>query len=1180
MKGFKTPEVPEIGRGVSFEELVSRCGDKRLDVVGVSAGALAPFAAFLEGSRRNRTVVIAKDAGSARQLERDLRFHAVGAREDGGVLLFPGYDQGPYDDLVPDRGSTLARAGALLELSLERWRFLVIPAEALLRRVMSRRVFEDACVSVVPGDRIDRDFTAALLERGGYNRAPLVEEPGTYALRGGIIDFFPPYLSVPVRVELFGSEVDSLRAFDPETQAGGEKLDEAWIHPVRPYLLPSDEDRRREIARRARAACDQVDMPTARTERLIDDLLDGRTFVGADGFAPAFVDGSGSLFDYLPRGVDLLVESMSAVDPLFDKILAGVALDRESRLDRGEPSFPVEDHFLTAAEISEAVAGSFVVGTHDLITEGGRGAVFGPPEEVHDLKTEGTEDLFERIRRLSGPGEMTDPVGPLVAYVRELIEEGYLVELVAHTEGQAHRLIDMLTGRGLEISSDGAPDQDRPSVSVGELARGCLLPAAGLAWITEEEVFGRRTRLARGKRRAKTTLQDLRELAPGDLVVHAEHGIGRYEGLHRQSIRGVEVDFIHIEYRDGDKLFLPVYRLDQVQKYRAAGDGEPRMDKLGGQTFSKKKAKAIKRAMEIAAKLLDLYAARKVSERNPVDSVDDLYREFEAGFPFEETDDQARAIDEVMADLEGDKPMDRLICGDVGFGKTEVAMRAAFRVVMSGRQAAVLVPTTVLAQQHYLGFVKRLAPYPVKVAMASRFRTPAQNSETILGLKEGSVDIVVGTHRLLSKDVHFKRLGLLVIDEEHRFGVTHKERIRALRSSVDTLVMTATPIPRTLHMAFSGIRDLSLIGTAPVDRRPIKTVACHDDPGLLRKAMERELARGGQVFFVHNRVRDIHKIVEYVQRLMPNAKVAVGHGQMKEDVLERVMMDFVSGAYDILVSTSIIESGLDIPRANTMIVNRADTFGLAQLYQMRGRIGRSNRQAYAYLVVPPMNALSDEARERVEALTRHTDLGSGFSLATLDLEIRGAGNLLGAEQSGDVGGVGFEMFCDLLEEASSRLRGEEPKGGVEPEVTFEEPGFLSEDYIPDVGLRLRFYKRLASAREELEVEEHVAAMVDQFGALPEEALALVDAMKAKALCRNLGVVGLEVFKKRMAVHLGSESNRSRRTRSWPSCRRGAAGSASPLISRFSRTSARAQGPEAARPLGSCEGWAPMRYKTG
>jgi transcription-repair coupling factor (superfamily II helicase) len=1120
--------IPAIGTGATLSAIVDAARAVRADLVGARGGALAAALVPLQEALGVPIAIVAEDADRARQIVHDLDFHnSAAGREAQETLFFPGYELGPYDALIPDRRTSMRRAAVLFRLAVVRgWRFLVAPADAFVRRVAPRDDFEAACLPIAAGDAIDRSALAAVLERGGYGRAPLVEEPGTYALRGAVVDVFPPYLERPLRLELDGDVVERLRAFDPETQIGAEPLAEAWVHPVRLSLGPADDLERAAAAARIRAICDAVDQPTARTDRLIDDLLEGRVFVGAEGFAPAFHEPLFDLLSYLPQEARFCVDNPAGVRLAWQK--GAAALDREHAraAERGEPSFPPSRHALSPAQIEEAIAPRVAVASHRLAVIDD---ALHPLERCAapiELGAEGTDELGEHLRRISAPGEAVDVLGPLVGHLAALVEEGYRTAIVAHTAGLAARLASMLRERGFPIAEQ-APDlaRSRPHVEVvvGELARGAVLPGEGLCWIAEEEIFGRRARRHGGGRSTRQTFADLSALKPGDLVVHKEHGVGRYEGLVRQRVREAEVDFLLIAYRDGDKLYVPIHRLSGVQKYRCEGEGAQRLDKLGGQTFSKTRAKAERGALELAAKLLDLYAKREIAEKAPLAAADALYGEFEAAFPFEETADQARAIDEVMADLEAPRSMDRLICGDVGFGKTEVALRAAFRTVMSGRQVAVLVPTTVLAQQHFQSFKARFADYPVRVAMLSRFRTDAENEATALGLKDGAIDIAIGTHRLLSKDVHFKRLGLLVVDEEHRFGVAHKERIRALKAAVDTLVMTATPIPRTLHMAFAGLRDLSLIATAPIDRRPIRTLVCHDDGELLRGAIERELARGGQVYFVHNRVKDIGKIAERVASLVPSARLAVGHGQMREETLERVMLDFVAGQYDVLVCTSIIESGLDIPRANTIVINRADTFGLAQLYQLRGRVGRSSAQAYAYLVVPPIASLSEEARERVETLARYTDLGAGFSVATMDLEIRGAGNLLGAEQSGDIAGVGFEMYLELLGEATARLKGEEVAADLEPEMTFEEPGFFPEELIPDVGQRLKYYKRLASARGEAEVDAIAAEMIDLFGPLSAPAEVAVSGMKAKALARQLRVAGVEVSARRLVVHLGADS---------------------------------------------------------
>ncbi|MEO7096399.1 MAG: transcription-repair coupling factor, partial [Polyangiales bacterium] len=604
--------------------------------------------------------------------------------------------------------------------------------------------------------------------------------------------------------------------------------------------------------------------------------------------------------------------------------------------------------------------------------------------------------------------------------------------------------------------------------------------------------------------------------------------------LHQPKTR---VDLIVVEYTGSDRLYLPVYRLNQIQKYSGGEAGEPKVDRLGGATFAKTKSRVEKAVKQMADELLRLYAERQAEQGEPLPPRDDEYREFEATFPFEETPDQAKAIDDVLNDLETPRPMDRLVCGDVGFGKTEVAIRAAFRAAIAGRQVAVLCPTTVLAQQHYLTFSQRLAEYPVTIGALSRFQDQREQSETIRRLKEGKLDIVIGTHRVLSKDVHFKDLALLVVDEEQRFGVAHKERIKQLKTKVHVLTLTATPIPRTLQMAVSGLRDLSLITTPPVDRRAIRTIVTRFDENVIREAITRELSRGGQVFYVYNRVSvadggGLYDKAQKVQQLVPTARVGVAHGQMTEKALEQAMLDFVEGKYDVLCSTSIIESGLDIPRANTMVVDRADLFGLSQLYQLRGRVGRSKERAYCYLIVPPHAAMSDEARMRIEALEKHTELGAGFKIASLDLEIRGAGDILGGEQSGNVAQVGFEMFCQMLDDAVRQLRGDDagvPDGhDIDPELSFDVEAFVPDDYVSEVGVRLTLYKRFASAPSsdaggEEFIDDLAAEMEDRFGPAPEHAARFVRLMRLKTELRALRVLGCEATRERVTLHLRNDT---------------------------------------------------------
>jgi transcription-repair coupling factor (superfamily II helicase) len=636
--------------------------------------------------------------------------------------------------------------------------------------------------------------------------------------------------------------------------------------------------------------------------------------------------------------------------------------------------------------------------------------------------------------------------------------------------------------------------------------------------IAEEEIFGRRQR-RRGisAARRKQILTSLEELKPGDPMVHVDFGVGIYRGLQHLRLAGVEGDFLLLEYAGSDKLYLPVDRLGLVQRYVGADGGEPRPDRLGGPGWEKSKARARASVHEMAAELLKIYAARQVQEGFAFSPPDDYFREFEAAFAWEETPDQMAAIEDVLADMQSGRPMDRLVCGDVGYGKTEVAMRGAFKAVMDGRQVAILVPTTVLAQQHLETLSRRFEGYPVIIEMLSRFRTPKEQKETLARLAKGEVDIIIGTHRLLQKDVTFRALGLLIIDEEQRFGVAHKERLKQFRAVVDIMTLTATPIPRTLHMSLMGIRDLSLIDTPPVDRLAVKTLVARFSDELVREAVTRELHRGGQIFFVHNRVQSIGAMADYLRRLVPEARIAVGHGQMEERELERVMLGFMHGETDLLLCTTIIESGLDIPRANTLIVNRADTFGLAQLYQLRGRVGRSSHRAYAYLLIPGEGSISQDARERLKILQDITELGAGFRIATHDLEIRGAGDLLGAKQAGQIAAVGFELFTEMLEEEIGRMKGEEPEMRLEPEISLGVPAFIPEQYVGAQNQRLILYKKLTQALQEEEIFEVRSEMEDRFGPLPQSALQLLEVMVIRLHLKRLLVTHAEFDGRRLIL---------------------------------------------------------------
>ena len=1105
-------------------------------VVGAEGPAPALVARAL--SRVAPVLYVTADNDAARRAAADLAYlsrglpfgGALGDAVEGDTLLLVPSESNPYVEVHPDRRAAMARSSTLFRLARgESWRFLVTTAAGLLRRVPPARVLAEAAPRIVAGQELDTAELSQKLVAAGYLRVPVVEDPGSFALRGGIVDVWGADADLPVRAELDGDLVSSLRAFDPEDQRTLDAVEALWLAPAREAIVtPDAEDRAVAVMR---SLCDAVNYPSTKARRLSDDVSSGTAFFGAEGYLPAFYPLE-PLLDSLPADAAVVVEDPVAVLRALDEELERAHEALAARA--GAPHFPIDELFVERAELAGELARRSVVAAHRAGIAGapadeetGLERLEVVPPDAPTLAMRDQADLSRAVKTARLASGRQGALDPLVRRIDAWHEAGLSVAITARGATQAERVGALLSHRGVavdvRVDDGGGRDSAAAQIVVGELSRGVIAPAEGFALVTEEELFGqRRHRAPTRKRSARAVLEDLRALAPGDHVVHVEHGIGRYLGLERRTIGDVSVELLVVEYQGGDKLFVPVYRLNQIQKY-SGGESSPRIDRLGGQSFAKTKAKVRRRVRQMADDLLRLYAERALMKKDPLPPPDDEYAAFEAGFPYEETRDQVQAISDVMRDLSDERVMDRLVCGDVGFGKTEVALRATFREVMHGRQVALLCPTTVLAQQHYLTFGSRLQDYPVDVRVLSRFESKKEQQDTLKRLKQGKVDVVVGTHRMLGKDVHFKNLGLLVVDEEQRFGVTHKERIKQIRQSVDALTLSATPIPRTLQMAVAGLRDMSLITTAPVDRRAIRTITSRFDESVVREAVERELSRGGQVFYVYNRVEGIHERAARLQSLVPTARIAIGHGQMSESALERTMLDFVAGEYDILVATAIIESGLDIPRANTMIIDRADLFGLAQLYQLRGRVGRSSERAYCYLLVPPPGQLSDDARMRIEALERYTELGSGFHIATLDMELRGAGELLGAEQSGFVASVGLDLFVQMLEDATHELRGEPVAQDVDPELSLDVDALLPDDYVDDVGVRLSLYKRLASAADEAEVDEIAAGMQDRFGPPPIEARRLVELMRLKTELRRLSALGLEARARSATLHLRDDT---------------------------------------------------------
>ena len=1105
------------------ERLQRERGWQHVGRVAGCGGALVARA-LLEVAPRPLLYVVA-DGEQARRAQADLS-HLLGEP----VVTLLGAESNPYAQVQSDRRAAMTRLGVLSQLVTgSAGRVCVVDARGLVRKVPPRETLRLSTVTIEAEAEVDPTVLAEQLARSGYLRVPVVEDPGSFAIRGSLIDVWGSDAPLPARVELFGDWVLHIKYFDPETQRSEQEIQRVCLPPAREVvLLPTAAERAREVLREI---CDAVNYPSSKTRQLIEDLCSGRQAFGAAGFLPAFYELE-SLWDYLPEDVDVVIESPQQVLPKVREELERVEDAFQALCDT--PKFPIDALYLSQDELHERLVTKAVLGLAPHFVQGradGLERLEMSDTDVVSAAQSDHRDLQQAVAAARTSHGKRAALDPLVERLALWHEHGLKVDLVARTHAQARRVATLLRHRDVPLDAafeaseePGVTSEDAwATVRVGQLARGVIAPLDGQVWVTEEEIFGQRTHLAaaRPKRQARTLLEDLRALKPGDHVVHVEHGVGRYVGLeNRPGPGGGQIELLVVEYLGG-KLYLPVYRLNQIQKF--TGGEAPKLDRLGGQSFAKTKAKARRKAREMADELLRLYAERNNALKDPVPSADDEFEAFEASFPYDETPDQAAAIAEVLADLERPRVMDRLVCGDVGFGKTEVALRAAFRATSAGKQVAVLCPTTVLAQQHYLTFSRRLADYPLEVRVLSRFQTKKEIADTLRGLARGTVDIVVGTHRMLSKDVAFKNLGLLVIDEEQRFGVVHKERLKQLRTSVDVLTLTATPIPRTLQLAVGGLRDMSIISTPPVNRRAIRTLISRFEESIVREAVERELNRGGQVFYVYNRVEGLYERANRLQQLVPQARIAVGHGQMREASLERAMLDFVEGEADVLVSTAIVESGLDIPRANTMIVDRADLFGLSQLYQLRGRVGRSQERAYCYLLVPAPSEMSDDARERLEALERYSELGSGFHVAALDMELRGTGDLLGAEQSGTVASVGMELFCQMLEEATAELRGEEVGFDIEPELSFDVEALIPQDYVEEVGVRLSLYKRLASARDEAQVAQLAVEMEDRFGPPPTEAQRFVELMRLKVELRRLRAMSCEAARGRVALRLRQDT---------------------------------------------------------
>jgi transcription-repair coupling factor (superfamily II helicase) len=1130
----------------AFRELVENLarGEVPLAPQGIYHAAQPYVAAMLARVLGRPMIVIAARSGRARQWVDELR---TWLPDEYPVHFFADPDALPYERIpwAPETRQrrleglvgllTTADSGQPSAVSGQPSPIVVTSVRALMQATLPVREMRAALRPIRQGQVFDLNKLLAQWVGWGYEAAPVVELPGQFSRRGGIVDIWPPNLRKPVRVELFGDEIDSLRTFDPSTQRTVERIAQAHVGPASEALPKLGE----RVVERLRGLDLARCHPPARIEyeREIEQLIQGSGFRNLEWWLPYLYSQPASLLDYLPpSGVLLVDDAAELMATVADVEGQAEQLLRDLATAGDLPTGTLPPHFMTgatrqaitartplllgnttldgwAASVDTPLARAFTAGqrfggqVRTIVTEVERGLREDGTVVLVSRQAPRLADVFGEARHAIVPAEsIVTPPPPGLTVVQGVMDEGWKLEA------------------GSWNAEPEYPVQ--PSAVSGQ--------RSAVWFYTDAELFGWGKPRPRRPQRTRAIAPEVffADVKPGDYVVHIEHGVGRFKGLIKMTLDGVEREYLQVEYHQGDQLYVPVHQADRLARYVGPGEGTPSLHRLGTLEWEQVKARAKKAVAEIAEELLELYASREVVQGHAFSPDAPWQHDLEASFPYAETEDQLVAIEAVKHDMEQPRPMDRLICGDVGYGKTEVALRAAFKAIMDGKQVAVLVPTTVLCQQHYTNFSRRLAAYPVSVAMLSRFQTSSQQDRTISGLAVGSIDLVVGTHRLLSKDVAFRDLGLLIVDEEQRFGVTHKERIKQMRTEIDVLTLTATPIPRTLHMSLTGVRDLSTIETPPEERLPVKTFVGEFDESLIRQAILRELDRNGQIYFVHNRVQGIQQIAARVHKIVPEARIAIGHGQMPEKELSAVMLAFAEGDYDILVCTSIIESGLDIPNANTIIMNRADQFGLAQLYQLRGRVGRSAVRAYAYLLVDKYKTLTEDSRRRLEAIQEASDLGAGFRIAMQDLEIRGAGELLGARQHGHISAVGFDLYTRLLAQAVAEAKEQvtmddrrltenaddhRPSSTVHRRNLLEEPlaptvtldlnlpARLPENYVPEASLRLQLYRRLAGLTTLEAIHEMAQELADRFGPVPDLVENLLYTVRVKVLAINAGV---------------------------------------------------------------------------
>ncbi len=1105
-----------------------------VNVTGLKGGSLAFFLSSYWSFKRGTLLFIAESSAEAENLVSDLSFFLPDLKDR--ILYYAGWESHPFDTFSPHPEVIMSRLKVLYQSLQERNLLIISTVDALMQRVIPSDVLIDRTLFLKQGSEIDRDRLIKELSENGYQFVQTVEDKGTFSVKGGIVDLFTPLSSPnhgPYRLEFVGDEIETIRTFDPATQRSLQKdITEIAVIPCREIIY--EESHVEQALRAIKRHADEQGVKKEDRDQILEYVKHRVYFSGIDYYLAFFYPKLSHFLDYFPECFDLVYSDKTKIGDTMAAFEEECERDFQEAVKDKRISAPVSDFYSTKKEIETYLNPQKYINISPI-------GMLSEKEKNIFVQTQDNQDIHLDFRKIKN--KSLEILNPLAEHLKDWRDEGYVVILTAHTKIQHERFRELMEPYGIrcvfleksfalqtihEIRKNAAFQHFHLIFVSGELSSGFRDPDEKIIFITEDEIFGERKKRSApsqtvGLSKKAPFISNLAELKIGDPMVHADHGIGLYQGLKRLKTADHENDYLLMEYADKDRLYVPVHRLNVIQPYLGSKEGAVTLDKLGAKAWQKTKSRVKKAIQEIAYELLNLYAARQQASGHSFSPPDPYFHEFEATFPYEETEDQTRTIEEVIHDLCEPKPMDRLVCGDVGYGKTEVAIRAAVKVVFDKKQVALLAPTTLLVDQHYRLFQKRLDPFGIQVAMLSRFVKAAEQKKVVEKIKDGRADIVIGTHRLLSRDIGFRDLGLLIIDEEQRFGVVHKERIKKMKTELDVLTLTATPIPRTLHMSLMGVRDLSVINTPPQDRLAIRTYISKFDDHTIREAILNEIHRGGQVFFLHNRVETIAGITRHLQKLVPEAKIHFAHGQMKESAIEKMMHDFLGQKFNVLVCTTIVGSGIDIPTANTIIIDRADTFGLATLYQLRGRVGRSHERAFAYLLIPGEDQITPDAKKRLQAIQGASELGAGFKIASHDLEIRGGGNILGKDQSGHIAAIGFEMYTELLEQTVRELKGENVDLGMEPEINLKMDAYIDEDYIPDMSEKLVFYRHLSSIQNEEELMEIEEEMRDRFGPVPDNVYHLFELMAIKFYLKKLGIRAIDYGRERVFMTFSDQT---------------------------------------------------------